>query len=144
MLNDAAAGSGGGNVPPALTDNSLHLAAFGVGTLDDLMSAAGAIGPAGFDAGNVSAGAGIESSGNGLAGAGINGSFAALTGAFSPPAGQPQDIAADSLNLDSQLSQLVQAMATYSVVNSGAGSSPFTQVSNDSSLLGVIAGAGHL
>jgi hypothetical protein len=135
----AAAGSGGGNVSPALTDNSLHLVAFGVGNLDALMSGAGVIGPSGFDAGSVFAGAGSEGGANGLTGTG-----AALTGAFSSSAGQSQDSAAGSLNLDGQLSQLVQAMATYSADSPAFASSPFTQVSNDSGLLGAIAAAGHV
>jgi hypothetical protein len=141
-LDGAPAGSRG-NVSPASSDNSFHFGALGVGTLDDLMSGAGVMGPSGFGAGSVLAGAGIESGGNGLAGAGINGFFTALTGAYSPPAGQSQDLAAGSLNLDSQLSQLVQAMATYSASGAGFASSPFTQVSNDSGLLGAIAAAGH-
>jgi len=147
MLRGAAAGDGGVNVSPASSDNSPHFGAFGVGTLDDLMSGAAVFGQFGagsvFGAGGVLVGAGTESGENGLAGPGVNGFFAALTGAYSPPAGQWHDLGAGSLNLDSQFSQLVQAMATYSADSPAFASLPITQVSNDSGLFGTIAAAVH-
>jgi hypothetical protein len=148
VLHGSAPDSGGASVSPAFGDNSFHIGALGagalaVGTLDDLMSGAGIIGAPGFDTGNVLAGAGIASGGNGPAGTGVNGFFAALTGSFSPPSAQWQDLAAGSLNIDSQLSQLVQAMATYSADSPSFASSPVAQVSNDSALFGAIAATGH-
>jgi hypothetical protein len=137
-LGDAGAGSASGNVLPASSDNSFQFGALGVGTLDGLMSAASA-----FGAGGVLTGAGIGSGGNDFTSAGV-GFFAAATGSFSPPAGQPPAIAPDSFNLDGQLSQLVQAMATFSAAGAGVGPSPITQGSNDSALLGAIAVSAHM
>jgi hypothetical protein len=139
---------GPGDVSPQSSDSSPHAAPFGVGDVGGLISGAGIVDPFGpggvFGAGSVLVGAGRDGGGNGLASTGADGFFGAMTGSFSPPAGQGPELGAGSLNLDSQLSQLVQAMATYSADSPGFASSLLTQVSNDSSLLGAIAPAGHL
>jgi hypothetical protein len=67
------------------------------------------------------------------------------TGWFSGSANQFQEITAGGLNIDTQVSQLVQAMATYSANNPGFDptSSSHTAVPTDASLQNSVAAAWH-
>jgi hypothetical protein len=67
------------------------------------------------------------------------------TGWFSSNANQLQEITAGSLKIDNQVSQLVQAMATYSANNPGFDptSSSIGTVPNDPGLQNSLAAAWH-
>jgi hypothetical protein len=67
------------------------------------------------------------------------------TGWFSSSANQLQEITAGSLKIDSQISQLVQAMATYAANNTGFDptSPSISAVPNDTSLQNSLAAAWH-
>jgi hypothetical protein len=67
------------------------------------------------------------------------------TGWFSSSANQLQEISAGSLKIDSQVSQLVQAMATYAANNPGFDptSPSISAVPNDTSLQNSLAAAWH-
>jgi len=64
---------------------------------------------------------------------------------FAGPQSQLQEITAGGLKLDSQIAQLVQAMATYSATHEGfdPSASGTTQTPNDPALQGAIAAAWH-
>ncbi len=68
-----------------------------------------------------------------------------VSGWFSSSSNQLQEISAGSLKIDSQVSQLVQAMATYSANNSGFDPTApgVTAVPNDSNLQTALAAAWH-
>jgi hypothetical protein len=68
-----------------------------------------------------------------------------VNGWFSSSSNQLQEIAAGGLKIDNQISQLVQAMATYSAANPGfdpTASSVHT-LPNDTSLQNTLAAAWH-
>jgi hypothetical protein len=69
----------------------------------------------------------------------------AVKGWFSSSSNQLQEITAGGMKLDSQVSQLVQAMATYSANNSGFDptNSNMPVVPNDASLQNSVAAAWH-
>jgi hypothetical protein len=66
-----------------------------------------------------------------------------VAGWFSSPQSQLAEIKADGVKLDSQISQLVQAMATYSAGNPGFNPAAVTQALNDPALQGAVAAAWH-
>jgi len=66
-----------------------------------------------------------------------------IAGWFSSPGNQLQEITAGGLKLDSQVSQLVQAMATYSANNTGFSPAVATQAPNDPALQSAIAASWH-
>jgi hypothetical protein len=68
-----------------------------------------------------------------------------VNGWFSSSSNQLQEITAGGLRIDSQISQLVQAMATYSAANSGFDptNSSIHTVPNDTSLQNSVAAAWH-
>jgi hypothetical protein len=69
----------------------------------------------------------------------------AVKGWFSSSSNQLQEITAGGLKLDSQISQLVQAMATYSANNSSFDptTSSIHTVPNDTTLQSSLAAAWH-
>jgi hypothetical protein len=62
---------------------------------------------------------------------------------FASTGNQLSEITAGGLKLDSQLSQLVQAMATYSAANPGFNPTAVSQAPNNAALQGAIAAAWH-
>jgi Ca2+-binding RTX toxin-like protein len=62
---------------------------------------------------------------------------------FAGAGNQLQEISAGGLKLDSQVSQLVQAMATYTAGHAGFDPTTVTQAPNDTSLQSAITGAWH-
>jgi hypothetical protein len=66
-----------------------------------------------------------------------------IAGWFSSAGNQLQEITAGGLKLDSQVSQLVQAMATYSANHTGFNPSVATQAPNDPALQSAIASSWH-
>jgi Ca2+-binding RTX toxin-like protein len=66
-----------------------------------------------------------------------------VKGWFSSAGSQLQEITAGGLKLDNQVSQLVQAMATYSAGHTGFDPSIVTQMPNDPTLQGAVAAAWH-
>jgi hypothetical protein len=66
-----------------------------------------------------------------------------IVGWFSSAGNQLQEITAGGLKLDGQVSQLVQAMATYSAHNSGFNPAVATQAPNDPALQSAIASSWH-
>ena len=66
-----------------------------------------------------------------------------ISGWFSSAANQTQEITAGGLEIDSQVSQLVQAMASYSAANPGFNPTTATQAPNDPTLQSTIASAWH-
>ncbi|MHC6152862.1 hypothetical protein ACVSQB_13785 [Bradyrhizobium elkanii] len=68
---------------------------------------------------------------------------ATVNGWFSGAGSQLQEITAGGLKLDSQVSQLVQAMATYAANNPGLTSASVHTVPNDASLQSTMSAAWH-
>jgi hypothetical protein len=66
-----------------------------------------------------------------------------LAGWFASTANQLSEITAGGLKLDSQVAQLVQAMATYSADNSAFNPVTATEAPNNSALQSAIAAAWH-
>jgi Ca2+-binding RTX toxin-like protein len=71
-------------------------------------------------------------------------SHVTVAGWFSSPGNQLQEITtADGMKLDSQVSQLVQAMATYAANNTGFNPTAATQAPNDPTLQNAITASWH-
>ena len=62
---------------------------------------------------------------------------------FSSPSSDLTEITAGGMELDSQVAQLVQAMATYSASNPGFNPTTTAQAPNDPALQSTIAAAWH-
>ncbi|WJR75854.1 hypothetical protein [Bradyrhizobium sp. NP1] len=62
---------------------------------------------------------------------------------FSNPSSQLNEITAGGMKLDSQVAQLVQAMATYKSNNPGFDPAAASQMPNETTLQGAIASAWH-
>jgi len=66
-----------------------------------------------------------------------------ISGWFASAGKDLSEITAGGLEIDSQVSQLVQAMASYSSANPGFNPTTATQAPNDPTLQGAIASAWH-
>ena len=66
-----------------------------------------------------------------------------VAGWFMSPGKQLTEITAGGLEIDSQVAQLVQAMATYSSNNPGFNPTAVSQAPNNSNLQAAIAAAWH-